>query len=75
MYAISAFIIGLVAGIITALAQGIMEHVRHINDACVCVPVYADCGFWGLLATGLFGARFLVLIRCTELQQLKNRLI
>ena len=39
--------------------QGFMDRVLHIDDACVCVPIHAACGFWGLIATGLFGANFL----------------
>jgi len=54
-----AFVTGVVAGIITTFVQGLMEHVMHIDDSCVCVPVHAACGFWGVLATGLFSAKFL----------------
>jgi len=59
MHPMFAFITGFVAGILTTFVQGILEHILHVDDACVCVPVHAACGFWGLLATGLFGARFL----------------
>ncbi len=59
MHPIFAFITGLVAGVLTTFGQGLMEHVLHIDDACVCVPVHAMCGFWGTIATGLFGAQVL----------------
>ncbi len=54
-----AFVTGLIAGLLTTFSQGIMEQILHIDDACVCVPVHAVCGFWGILATGLFGAKYL----------------
>ena len=54
-----AFVTGLVAGVLMTFVQGFMDHVLHIDDACVCVPIHAACGFWGLIATGLFGAKFL----------------
>jgi len=59
IHPIFAFVTGLVAGTLTTFVQGFTEHILHVDDACVCVPVHAACGFWGLLATGLFGARFL----------------
>ena len=59
MSPIFAFVTGLIAGVITTFGQGVMEHVLHIDDACVCVPVHALCGFWGTVATGLFGAQVL----------------
>jgi Amt family ammonium transporter len=59
MHPLFAFLTGLVAGLLVTLVQGIMENILHIDDACVCVPVHAACGFWGILATGLFSARFL----------------
>jgi Amt family ammonium transporter len=54
-----AFVTGLVAGVIMTFVQGFMDRILHIDDACVCVPIHAACGFWGLIATGLFGAKFL----------------
>jgi Amt family ammonium transporter len=59
MHPIFAFITGLVAGMLTTFVQGLLEHVLHIDDACVCVPVHAASGFWGALATGFFGVQFL----------------
>jgi len=56
---LSGFIVGVFGGIITTFVQGLLEHKFHIDDACVCFPVHAACGFWGVLATGLFGATFL----------------
>ncbi|MEX2729734.1 MAG: ammonium transporter, partial [Candidatus Sigynarchaeum springense] len=57
MNPIFAFVTGVVAGVLTTLVQGIMDHVLHIDDALVCVPVHAACGYWGTIATGLFGAK------------------
>jgi len=59
MHPLFAFLTGLVAGVLTTFSQGILEQILHVDDACVCVPVHAVNGFWGILATGLFGARFL----------------
>jgi Amt family ammonium transporter len=54
-----AFITGVVAGLLTTFVQGLMEHKLHVDDACVCVPVHAACGFWGAIATGLFSLKIL----------------
>jgi Amt family ammonium transporter len=54
-----AFVTGLIAGVIMTFVQGFMDRILHIDDACVCVPIHAACGFWGCIATGLFGAKFL----------------
>lgn len=54
-----AFVTGVIAGLITTFVQGYMEHRLHIDDACVCVPVHAACGFWGVIATGLFSLKIL----------------
>ncbi len=59
MHPIFAFITGIVAGIITTFVQGLLEHKFHVDDACVCVPVHAACGFWGVIATGLFSLKSL----------------
>lgn len=59
MHPLFAFITGLVAGVLMTFVQGFLEHILHIDDACVCVPVHAACGFWGTIATGLFGATVL----------------
>ncbi|MFW6110420.1 MAG: ammonium transporter [Thermoproteota archaeon] len=59
MHPLFAFVTGIVAGLITTFVQAVMELVLHIDDACVCVPIHAACGFWGVIAAGLFGARFL----------------
>jgi len=59
MHPIFAFITGIVAGILTTLVQGLLEHKFHIDDACVCVPVHATCGLWGVIATGLFSLKSL----------------
>jgi Amt family ammonium transporter len=59
IHPILAFVTGLVSGILATFIQGVMEHKLHIDDACVCVPVHAACGFWGALATSLFGTQLL----------------
>jgi Amt family ammonium transporter len=53
------FVTGVVAGLIMTFVQGLMEHILHVDDACVCVPVHAAAGFWGAIATGLFSPQFL----------------
>jgi Amt family ammonium transporter len=59
MNPILAFATGVIAGLITTFVQGYMEHRLHIDDACVCVPIHAACGFWGIIATGLFSLKIL----------------
>ncbi len=59
MNPIFAFITGVIAGLITTFVQGLMEHKLHIDDACVCVPVHAASGVWGVIATGLFSLKVL----------------
>jgi Amt family ammonium transporter len=59
IHPIFAFITGLIGGLLTTFVQGILEYILHVDDACVCVPVHAACGFWGTVATGIFGATFL----------------
>ncbi|MCX8176675.1 MAG: hypothetical protein N3F10_00015 [Candidatus Bathyarchaeota archaeon] len=59
IHPIFAFITGIVAGILTTFVQGLLEHKFHVDDACVCVPVHAACGLWGVIATGLFSLKVL----------------
>jgi Amt family ammonium transporter len=59
MHPLFAFLTGVIAGLIMTFVQGLLEFKLHIDDPAVCVPVHAACGFWGLIATGLFGATFL----------------
>lgn len=59
IHPIFAFITGIIAGLLMTFVQALMEQVLHIDDACVCVPVHAACGLWGVIATGLFGVQFL----------------
>jgi Amt family ammonium transporter len=59
MHPLFAFLTGIIAGLIMTFVQGLLEVKLHIDDPAVCVPVHAACGFWGLMATGLFGATFL----------------
>lgn len=54
-----AFITGVVAGLLTTFTVGLLENVLKIDDALACFPVHGACGIWGLLATGLFGAKAL----------------
>jgi Amt family ammonium transporter len=55
VHPLAAFVMGIIAGVITTFTMGFMEYKLHIDDACGCFPVHAACGIWGLLATGIFG--------------------
>jgi Amt family ammonium transporter len=59
MSPVFAFITGLVGGVLTTFAVGYLENVLKIDDALACFPVHGVCGIWGVLATGLFGAKAL----------------
>jgi Amt family ammonium transporter len=59
VHPLAAFVIGIVAGVITTFVTGLVEHKLHIDDATACFPVHAACGIWGVIATGLFGAQVL----------------
>jgi Amt family ammonium transporter len=54
-----AFVTGAIAGTITTFTVGVLENVFKIDDALACFPVHGACGIWGVLATGLFGAKVL----------------
>lgn len=49
----SAFIIGLVAGILVVFAVTFFDKIR-IDDPVGAISVHLVCGFWGTLAVGLF---------------------
>ncbi|MBD3185720.1 hypothetical protein GF325_02735 [Candidatus Bathyarchaeota archaeon] len=59
MHPIAAFIVGIVAGIITTFFYGLLEHKLKIDDALAVFPVHGACGVWGLVATGIFGVDIL----------------
>jgi Amt family ammonium transporter len=59
MSPIFAFITGAVAGILTTFTVGLFENILKVDDALACFPVHGVCGIWGVLATGLFGAKVL----------------
>jgi len=59
VHPLAAFVIGIVAGVITTFVTGLVEYKLHIDDACACFPVHAACGIWGVIAAGLFGAQAL----------------
>jgi ammonium transporter, Amt family len=59
MHPIFAFITGLVGGLLTTFTVGLFENILKIDDALACFPVHGACGIWGILATGLFGAKAL----------------
>ncbi|MEQ1748597.1 MAG: ammonium transporter [Prosthecobacter sp.] len=49
----SAFVVGLVAGIITTVATIALERVR-LDDAVGAIPVHLGNGWWGTLSVALF---------------------
>jgi Amt family ammonium transporter len=59
MHPMFALITGLVGGILTTFTVGYLDNVLKIDDALACFPVHGVCGIWGVLATGLFGAKAL----------------
>jgi len=59
MHPIAAFVTGVVAGILTTFSVGFLENILKIDDALACFPVHGVCGIWGVLATGIFGAKAL----------------
>jgi Amt family ammonium transporter len=59
VHPLAAFVIGIIAGVITTFVTGFVEYKLHIDDACACFPVHAACGIWGVIATGIFGAQAL----------------
>ena len=59
MRPVFAFVTGAVAGLLTTFTVGFLENVLKVDDALACFPVHGVCGIWGVLATGLFGAKVL----------------
>ncbi|MBN1583209.1 MAG: ammonium transporter [Anaerolineae bacterium] len=59
MHPIAAFATGAVAGVLTTFTVGLMENILKVDDALACFPVHGVCGIWGVLATGIFGAKAL----------------
>lgn len=55
MGALSAFIIGLLAGCLVAFAVTFFDK-RKIDDPVGAISVHLVCGVWGTLAVGLFGS-------------------
>jgi Amt family ammonium transporter len=52
--AISAFVIGSVAGILVCLAVSFVEHKMKIDDPVGAISVHCVNGLWGVLAVGIF---------------------
>lgn len=52
--AISAFIIGLIAGILVCLSVYFIENKLKIDDPVGAISVHGVNGFWGIIALGLF---------------------
>lgn len=53
----AAVIIGLVAGVVYYGASKGMAHALHLDDPLDAVAVHLCCGFWGVVAVGLFAAK------------------
>lgn len=51
---ISAFIIGLIAGLLVCLAVPFIENKWKLDDPVGAISVHGVNGFWGILALGLF---------------------
>ena len=52
--AISAVIIGAVAGVLVVFSIYFIDHKMKIDDPVGAVSVHGVCGFWGILSLGLF---------------------
>jgi Amt family ammonium transporter len=50
----AAVLVGGLAGLLTCVANSVVEHLMHIDDPVGAIAVHAVCGAWGLLALGLF---------------------
>jgi len=59
MSPVFAFLTGAIAGVLTTFTVGLFENILKIDDALACFPVHGVCGIWGVLATGVFGAKVL----------------
>jgi Amt family ammonium transporter len=56
MAAMSAAIIGVIAGVLVVLSVMFFDKIR-IDDPVGAISVHLVCGIWGTLAVGLFGAK------------------
>jgi len=56
MAAMSATLIGLIAGVIVVIAVIFFDKIK-IDDPVGAISVHLVCGIWGTLAVGLFGAK------------------
>lgn len=52
--ALSAIIIGAIAGILVVLSVEFIDKVLHVDDPVGAISVHGVCGAWGTLAVGLF---------------------
>jgi len=52
--ALSAIIIGLIAGILVVLAVEFIDFKLHVDDPVGAIAVHGVCGVWGALAVGFF---------------------
>jgi len=59
VHPIWAFIIGIIAGVITTFVYGFLEHFLKVDDALAVFPIHGACGIWGVIATGIFGPKIL----------------
>jgi Amt family ammonium transporter len=51
----SAFVIGVVAGVLHNIAYDLVIRKWKIDDVVGAIPVHGFCGMWGLLSVALFG--------------------
>jgi len=56
MAAMSATLIGLIAGVLVVLSVMFFDKIR-VDDPVGAISVHLVCGIWGTLAVGLFGAK------------------
>jgi ammonium transporter, Amt family len=49
----SAFVIGLIGGVVYIIATKILEKFK-IDDPCCASQMHAFCGMWGCIAVGFF---------------------
>ena len=51
---IGAVVVGLVAGVLSTWAMGFVERTLKIDDCVGAFAIHGVCGFWGVIALGLF---------------------
>jgi ammonium transporter, Amt family len=51
----AAVVIGLIAGVFYLISSNFLIRIR-VDDACDAIPVHGFCGFWGVIAAGLFSS-------------------